>query len=250
MKSPFFFQCWTTSKGAQNKSSPKEIYPLSGRTFSCLSAINQKHNAKFFFFSKLATIIRKDIFMICIGYEWLTCSGGMYQGVPLYTVLSSKFLASKAPTVTRPKSPIFTFSFSFLLNMMFSGCGKKKHQPRDWCHLTHASMASTSPSDPCGLNSWSGCTQLHWLFVGKLKDFSFSSPGFDYDSFFLSITWGFQWNTAPSGYRGTWVMNPGMAWTVHRTRQSDFSPKAPKWAQFQGARSLCAELWLASKLHW
>lgn len=120
IKSPLSFPRRTSSKGAQNKSSPKEIYPLDGRTFSSPSAINKNtiqtefkkkssgHNNK-----------KKHYFNIRVGQEWLTCSGAMYEGVPLPSVLSSE-----APAVTRPKSPIFTSVF--WLNMMFSGCGGEK----------------------------------------------------------------------------------------------------------------------------
>lgn len=69
----------------------------------------------------MAITIRSHDFYTSISYGRLTCSGAMYEGVPLPFVLSTRFLPSEPPTVTRPKSPIFTSLF--LLNMMFSGCG-------------------------------------------------------------------------------------------------------------------------------
>lgn len=122
----------------------------------------------------------------------LTCSGAMYDGVPLYSVLSTRSLASSASAVTRPKSPIFTTLFR--PNMMFSGCSRQK-----WSNISlrtgatshRVLMVSTSPSDPCGWTFCSGCIQLHWLFVWKSKDFPLSSPGFDFHFFDLSILWGF-----------------------------------------------------------
>lgn len=146
----------------------------------------------------------------------------MYEGVPLYTVLSTGSVASSASAVTRPKSPIFTSSFQ--LNMMFSGCSGQKRSSISLRPgaTSQGLVVSTSPSDPCGWTYRSGCTQLHWLFVWKPRDFPLSCTVFVLDSSDLSISWGFQWNTAPSECKGTWALNPGLIWTVKRSRQSDF----------------------------
>lgn len=190
----------------------------------------------------MATIIRKDYNQYWLRVAYLFgghVRGGSFAHCSLLQILTLRGSSGDQPKV----SNFYLFLFLLAEHDVFR-LRREEQPPQVWClwYLAHVLMVSTLPSDPCGLNYWSGCTQLHWLFVGKLKDFPFSSPGIDFHSFFLSVTWGFQWNTAPSGYRDTWVMNPCVIWTVNRTRQSDICPKAQKRAQFQSERSLCAEL--------
>lgn len=149
IKSPLSFLHWRCSKGAQSKSSPRQICPLFGRMFPFPSDINRQHNTDRKNCYGLA--IRKDpFFNVSIGYKGLTCSGAMYEGVPLYTVLSTGTVASSASTVTRPKSPIFTSLF--LLNMMFSGCSGQKGSSISLRPgaTSQGLVVSTSPSDLCG----------------------------------------------------------------------------------------------------